>query len=443
MEGQTDNLLIYTSVINVRTTYIFKLILGELLGVNYELTTDLSRFQECKSPRLNYSSTIVEGALCIVPAALLEEKGINSHKIGYADFQGYKAPFAVYNKMSVLPFDMFSAAFYMVSRYEEYLPFLRDEHGRFTPQSSIADQKGFLQIPVVNRWALALGDLLKDKFPDLQIKTQNYAYLPTIDIDSAWAYKNKGLVRSLGGFLKNLVKADFNDISQRFKVMAGMANDPFDTFAVLQSLHKKYNLKPHYFVLFAEYGLNDKNIPTNNPSFQVLIKSIADYANVGIHPSYASNSNPLLLSDEIRKLSLVLHRDITSSRQHFLKLSLPETYRNLIDNDIKDDYTMGFASRPGFRAGICSTFKWYDLESEVATNLNIRPFAVMDGSLRDYMNLEADDAIAQIKPLVDEVKNVGGTFISLWHNETLSDEKRWKGWVEVYKQLLDYASRDL
>lgn len=440
MEGQSENLLVYTSVINARITYIFKLILGELLGVNYDLTTDFLRFQGCHGPRLNYSSNIVDGPLCVVPVALLEEKGINSHKIGYADFQDHKAPFAVYNKMSVLPFDVFSASFYMVSRYEEYLPFIRDEHGRFTAKSSIAAQNGFLQIPVVNRWAQALGQLLKAHYPNLEIKKQTYTYLPTVDIDAAWAYKNKGLVRSLGGFFKSLVNADFEDIRRRFEVMTGMSKDPFDTFDLLKSLHQQYNLKPHYFVLFAEYGLNDKNIPTNSPFFQVLIKAIADYATVGIHPSYASNSNPTLLSDEIRKLSLVLHRDITSSRQHFLKLSLPETYRNLIDNDIKDDYTMGFASLPGFRAGICSTFKWFDLESEVATNLNIHPFAVMDGSLRDYMNVEADEAMAHIRPLIDEVKNVGGTFISLWHNETLSGEKRWKGWIEVYKQLLDYAT---
>ena len=440
MGDQSENLLIYTALINARTTYIFNLIVGDLLGIDYELTTDFSLFQNYSGPRLNYSSEFVEGALCIVPIALLGEKGINSHKIGYTNFLGHKAPFAVYNKISAMPFDIFSAAFYMVSRYEEYLPFIRDDHGRFTPQSSIAEQKGFLQVPVVNRWALALGDLLKDRFPDLQIETPFYAYLPTIDIDSAWAYKNKGLVRSVGGFLKNLIKGDFNDVRNRLRVLAGMSKDPFDTFALLKSLHKQYDLRPHYFILFSEYGLNDKNIPTNNSSFQVLIKGIADYADVGIHPSYASNSKPSLLTDEIRELSLVLHSDITSSRQHFLKLTLPETYRNLIDNDIKDDYTMGFASRPGFRAGICSTFKWYDLESEVATNLNIHPFAVMDGSLRDYMKLEAEDAMTQIKPLVDEVKNVGGTFISLWHNETLSDEKRWKGWVEVYNQLLEYAS---
>jgi hypothetical protein len=440
MEGHSTDLLVYTPVVKARTTYIFKLIINDLLGVAFDFTTDENLFSTFPGPRINYSGIPLEGALQVVPAGLLEEKGINSHKIGFVDFQDHKAPFAVYNKLSALPFDMFSAAFFIVSRYEEYLPYIRDEYGRFSSNSSIAAQKKFLHIPVINRWAKVLGQLLTEQFPGLKIKGTSYNFLPTIDIDAAWAYKNKGLIRSLGGFLKGVVSRDLADVKRRFQVMMGATNDPFDTFPLIKELHQAHGLRPHFFILFAEYGLNDKNIPVGNADFQVLVKSIADYAAIGIHPSYASNSNPALLSIELSRLSSVLHRDITSSRQHFLKLSLPETYRNLLDNDIKDDYTMGYAACPGFRAGLCSTFKWFDLESEVATSLNVHPFAIMDGTLRDYMKVESGEAMAYIKPLVDEVKNAGGTFISLWHNESLSNEKRWKGWVDVYKELLVYAA---
>lgn len=440
MKDHSKRLLVFSPVVRARTTYIFKLIINDLLGIDFDFVSDENVFLNHDGPRLNYSDLLFEGALQIVPAGLLEEKGINSHKIGYVDFQDHKTPFAVYNKLSALPFDLFSAAFHLVSRYEEYLPYIRDEHGRFSSGSSIAAQKEFLHIPVVNRWAIALGQLLVKQFPELTVTGTSYNYLPTIDVDAAWAYKNKGLIRTLGGFLKGLAARDLADVKRRFQVMTGMANDPFDTFLFIKELHQAYGLRPHFFILFAEYGLNDKNIPVNNANFQVLVKSIADYADVGIHPSYASNKNPVLLSSEISRLSSVLHMDINSSRQHFLKLSLPETYRNLLDNDITDDYTMGYAACPGFRAGICSTFKWFDLESEVATNLNIHPFAIMDGTLRDYMKIEAEEALAHIRPLVDEVRNVGGTFISLWHNESLSGEKRWNGWVDVYKDLLHYAS---
>ncbi|MBW6491749.1 MAG: polysaccharide deacetylase family protein [Lentimicrobium sp.] len=439
MDNSLAELIIYTPVIKSRAKYIFQLIFSELLGIKFQIISDLEQFQSYQGAKLNYSAKAIEGSIQIIPAGLLEEKGINSHKIGFVDYTDHKAPFAVFNKSVDFPFDLFSASFYIVSRYEEYLPFIRDEYGRFSSESSLSVQKGFLHIPVVNRWAIDLGNLLVKRFPQLALIKNKYLFLPTIDIDAAWAYKNKGLFRSIGGFFKGLATRDFEDVRLRARVLTGLAVDPFDTFELIKKLHQEINLRPFFFVLFAGYGLNDKNIPTDNTSFQVLIKSLGDYADIGIHPSYASNTNRDLLEVEIKKLSSVLHTDITASRQHFLKLSLPETYRNLIDNDITDDYSMGFAARPGFRAGICSTFRWYDLESEVETKLNVHPFAIMDGTLRDYMKVDASNAMDYIRPLVDEVRTAGGTFISLWHNESLSDVKRWKGWVNVYKDLLSYA----
>jgi hypothetical protein len=138
-------------------------------------------------------------------------------------------------------------------------------------------------------------------------------------------------------------------------------------------------------------------------------------------------------------LRSVLNKDISSSRQHFLRIVLPSTYRNLIEQDITDDYSMGYAALPGFRAGICTPFNFYDLDLEIETKLRIHPFAVMDGTLNDYLGLTPADAIDHIKALIKEVKKVDGTFISLWHNESLSDQKRWKGWKRVYEQLIKEA----
>jgi hypothetical protein len=76
---------------------------------------------------------------------------------------------------------------------------------------------------------------------------------------------------------------------------------------------------------------------------------------------------------------------------------------------------------------------------EEETKLRIHPFAVMDGTLRDYMMLSAEEAVVEIKKLIKEVKAVNGTFISLWHNESLSNQLRWTGWQKVYEELLTAA----
>ncbi len=194
--------------------------------------------------------------------------------------------------------------------------------------------------------------------------------------------------------------------------------------------------------MFGHYGHFDKNINTRNRIFRFLIKKISDYAQIGIHPSYYTNENPEMLKREIKNLEMVVNKDITQSRQHFLRLNLPITYRNLIEEDITDDYSMGYAALPGFRAGICNSYNFYDLDIEIETKLRIHPFMVMDGTLKDYMNLTPTDAIEQVKHLISEVRKVNGTFTSLWHNESLSDEKRWKGWRKVYEELLKEAAEE-
>ena len=237
--------------------------------------------------------------------------------------------------------------------------------------------------------------------------------------------------------LKNF---NWSEVIQRSRVLFSGFKDPFDTYDLQIEYQRKYNLKPIYFFLFGLYGQFDKNINTRNRTYRFLVKKMGDYAQIGIHPSYYSNENPELLHKEIRNLEEVVNKDITQSRQHFLKLVLPVTYRNLIEEDITDDYSMGYASLPGFRAGICDPYNFYDLDIEAETKLRIHPFAVMDGTLRDYMELTPDEAIEEIKKLIDEVKKIDGTFSSLWHNEPLSDEKRWKGWRKVYEEMLKMAT---
>lgn len=435
-----SEILLYSPLKSSRLKYITGIMLGDLLGLSLKITTDEEVYRAYVGPRICYHTRqIAENSIHIGASGLLDERGINPHQLNLIDYAGSKALFPVYGKDTALPFDVFSAAFYVVSRYEEYLPYIRDVHGRFSAFSSLAWQKGFLQVPVVNLWAKELGKILTSRFPELQIKTPVYKFVPTIDIDAAWAFLHKGFYRSVGGFLKDIAALDPEGVKTRFRCLIKQQKDPFDNYGLMHSLHHQYHLSPKFFILFADYDQYDKNTPIYNVSFQRLIKGLSDEGEVGIHPSYASNTNESNLGREIQALSEVMHREVTSSRQHFLKIQHPDTYRNLLSHDITDDYTMGFAAQTGFRAGMCTTYPWYDLEMERVTGLRIHPFAVMDGTLGDYMEIDAGSAMHHIRPLVDVVRSVGGTFISLWHNESLSDWRRWKGWQRVYEEMLDYA----
>ena len=372
---------------------------------------------------------------------LLFETGISEQNISVFDYNSNKVFFAT-GKTSALPFDVFAASFYLVSRYEEYLPHIRDEHDRFLAEDSLAFTNGFLQKPLVNIWALWIKELIQEKYPSLIFAAKKYEFISTIDIDNAYAFIEKGFTRSLGGYLKSIFKLNVPEIFERTRALMRLQKDPYDTYDFQLGIIKKYKFKSIYFFLLGDYGVNDKNLPIESRKFQSLIKMLGDYAQIGIHPSYGSNKSKDQLKKEVERLSKVIHREVTISRQHFLKLTLPETYRNLIDLDITDDYTMGFASQVGFRASICSPFNFYDLDMDLETNLKIHPFAVMEGTLKYYMKVHREDAMQKIKPLIDEVKAVNGEFVSLWHNDSLSNQKIWLGWSSVYEEMVKYAVQE-
>jgi peptidoglycan/xylan/chitin deacetylase (PgdA/CDA1 family) len=414
--------------------------LKDIIGVDYIITHDKNVLKNYNGPCLTYCDQCIADEVFVYASRLLFEKGIEDQQISIFDWKNIPVFFGTHPKY-ILPFDPFAASFYLVSRYEEYLPHIKDEHMRFSPHQSLAFQKGFLDKPLVNIWAEELKKILLEKYPTISFKERHYKYISTFDIDSAFAYLEKGIMRHVGAITLALATFKFSKIIDRLSVIFGFKDDPLDTYAWQLEIKEKYHLKQIYFFLLGKYGEFDKNISVEGShKFQSLIKSIADYAEVGIHPSYASNFDKEQIKKEIRRLNKVLKRDVVKSRQHFLKITFPDTYRNLLEFDITEDYSIGYASEIGFRASICTPFNFYDLDLDVETKLKLVPFMLMDGTMKDYMKLSKEESILRAKKLVDEVRLVNGTFVTLWHNQSVSDKGEWIGWRNVYEEIAAYAS---
>ena len=426
-------ILIYTHTLTPRIKYIFKTIFTDVLQVNISFTSDSEEFKKYEGVKINYSASKLSSGIFFKATTLLFETKIQKQNIIISEYENKPCFYSV-DKESILPFDPFAASFYLISRYEEYLPHKKDEHGRFLANESLAFQHDFLEVPLVNLWINQLATLISSHSAEFEFPQKEFQYISTLDIDNAYAYQHKGVIRTLGALGKSLLKG--TDFSSRLKVILGNKKDPYDTFQYQKEVHEKYNITPIYFFLLGDYGVNDKNISVKNNTFQRLIKSISENNKIGIHPSYASNSSTDKIAKEKNRLQKVSQKEIISSRQHYLKLNLPNTYQNLINNGIIEDHTMGYAEYPGFRASICSAFYFYDLEKEKETELKVFPFTVMEATFQYYKKYTPEIALKHILTLMQRVKDVDGTFISVWHNESLSDEGIWKGWKIVYEKML-------
>lgn len=430
-------ILVYSNTITPRVRFSFDLIFTRILGQQVDFTKNKDELSSFEGIRINYSNQEIEGSLQFKINGLLHKKGIENPDINVFSWRDTPVFFKVNNDN--FPFDAFAASFYLATRYEEYLPHARDKFNRFNAEDSVAYKHNFLHIPVINIWAQWIEDLIATKFPAFQKINRKYRFVSTIDVDNAYAYIEKGFVRTLGGLALTLLNKQKEEFHSRIETLRGIKTDPFDTFKKLKKLHDAYHVEAKYFFLLGDYGLNDKNVPYTSKKFQSLMKEVADYYEVGIHPSFASNDDVAILKKEIDRLFSIIHKKIEISRQHFLKLEFPSTYRNLIECEVKEDYTMGYASQLGFRASVCSSYLFYDLDREHITDLIIHPFCFMEATLRHYLDIEATDAVNTLKPVIDAVKAVNGTCIGLWHNESISGIYPWQGWENVYEDVLKIA----
>ena len=432
-------LLVYTHKITPRLTYTLKHFFTRILQIPVQITTKVEEFVAHNDLKISYTKNPLGNEFFIRSVDLLFEQGINDVEIVMAKWDDADCFF--HSKQSAtVPFDVFAATFYLLSRYEEYLPHVKDHYERFPAVESLAYKNGFLEKPLIDIWAYKFRELLKERFPDYEFAERKFEYLSTIDVDLALNYKHKGVVRTVGAFLLDIFSFRLIEVINRAMAIMGFRKDPFDTFDELLFFQKEYNIKTIFFFLVGDYTTYDKNISSRNSKFKSLIKSVADYACVGLHPSYFTMHDEAILKKEKLRLENILNRPALKSRQHFLRIDLPETYQNLINLEVEEDYSMGYAAHCGFRASTCTPFYFYDLDYEIQTPLKIFPFAVMDVTLRDYLEFNNKRAYEAILNLAYEVKKVDGTFITLFHNETLSNRGKWRRWKKLYIDIFKHLS---
>jgi len=426
-------LLIYTHKITPRFSYTMKQVFTRILGIDIIFTTKVEDFIKHTGPKITYSKQPLQNEFFVRSNELLFVHGINDLRITVEDWEGTPCFFRT-NDPGAIPFDIFSASFYLLTRYEEYLPYLKDTHGRFPPSESIASTNNFLQLPVVDIWAYKFLDKLKERFPTVVSKKREFQHTSIIDVTSSHCFAHRGPMRSLAGLLYDLGTFKFKRVVQRTSVWLKIKQDPYNNYASLIEIQKKYQIKSIFFFQFANYSTYDKNVSPENNNFKYLIKSVADYSLVSLAASYSSFRDIELLKEEKKRLSNVVNRPINYSRMRYNRVDIPYTYRNLVEAEFTDDYTMGYSHEMGFRAGTCTPFYFYDIVMEEKQPIKIHPFAVHDYALRNS-NSE-DEALEKIRIYYDQVKKVNGHFVTIFSNELLGGDQA-INWLSLYNKVIE------
>ena len=418
---------VYSTLKSSRLEYVLNFIFKNTLEIDFKWTQD---------------STNLNGLILNYSDQKLPQQNHQIHPSGFLvngnwDFNKY---IFLRNKSNCFfpqengdhEFDVLSAIFFLITRMEEYNSKDLDQHLRYISDNSTLIKLGLEQQPVVDQWCFSLLRQLNTRFNIELTSPRKFHQYCTFDIDNAYAFKYKGVGRSLGSFFKDLINLRFDKLKQRVYFLTGKINDPYDNYDYILKFLEKNQLKSIFFFLLGDYAKMDKNIKHNHPNLISLIRSISKNHLIGIHPSYNSFNSLKTLKMEISRLDNIV-TTTSMSRFHYLRFSLPESYQILLRAGIKQDFSMGFVDRIGFRAGTCTPFYFYDLENELTTDLKILPFAYMDGVLNDKLKYNTENSSKLISKITQHVKNVNGSFNAVWHNESLSNQDRWNGWRRVFE----------
>lgn len=431
---------VYSPYTSARLTYTLNLFFTQWLNVDVEVYTDQEAFERHSTPcKLWYSD--VEGPNnipWIYNHGFLELTEGRKCKV---KLKGEGEEVQIFPGGGIMSFDVFAAVFFCVSRYEEYGDQTLDSHGRFPATNSLAYRMGFLEIPVVDIWQKQLVNKLSNHWQTNPFTNPKYKCVLTVDVDNASAYAFKGVLRSMLGIARALLRFD-KTLRPRIKTLASSRRDPFFTYHSQWALARRHNISLIHFVLCAGLSPHDRSLHPKNPNFQQLIRGMDEQANVGWHPSYSAFGHFSVLEKEQRQLAAILKKPLRISRQHYIRLRFPETYRQLLALAITDDYSMGYPDKDGFRAGTSMPFTFFDVEKNCDTKLMIHPFYFLDTYFSERQCLTADQALPKMKRYVDLVSTHGGELNLVWHHRTFSElMPQWKGWTRVLDNLLHYATK--
>lgn len=339
-------LLVYVPLLTPRIKYVFSFIFNDILKTEIGFSVNIREFVQSELPKFCYAAQPIGGELFFKSTGLLLEHKIAEQEIKTTTFGDATVPFAV--QKSALPFDVFAASFYFLSRYEEYLASGNQKSMPYPAESSLQYHLGLLELPVIDGWALILKNMLLKQFPTLSFNNKQFLFKPLYSVYPPAKNSRRNIFANAVDYLRSFVQ---NETSKHTEKLT----------AIRQAID---------------------GLQAHNPA----------------------ESSALLIP--------------SADHRHYFDTAMlmPKSYLKQTKSNSGNDYSMYYKNQPGFRAGTCSPFAWYDLQLDKKTRLIVHPVATTDMALLHNKSTEA--LLLQLNELLDHVKLVNGHFyfLSLYHD---------------------------
>lgn len=319
--------------------------------------------------------------------------------------------------------DIVTLSFIMLSRYEETILYFPRAIADFDMERSIANKYKFIDIPIVDEYAMILRTYLKVLLNGLVIVPQKSKITPTHDIDSIRRFDGfyNSMKTIIGGDL--LSRRSLSIMNESMKQYRKSFNDPNkDPLIVavdkLIYLSKEFGLRSEFYFMGANKSKYNTGYDACVPSVHRLMsRIIKNNMEVGFHAGYETPLNADLFIEEKCRIEKALGAKILGGRQHYLRFDINKTYKIWQLAGMKYDSSLGYNEREGFRCGTCHEFHPWDFDNNSAMKIVERPLIAMDGTFWNYRKMSIEDTYNALVKLHSRCHAVEGNFIILWHNE--------------------------
>ncbi|MDR3259738.1 MAG: polysaccharide deacetylase family protein [Fusobacteriaceae bacterium] len=352
----------------------------------------------------------------------------------------------VENNKIICGIDIFASSFFMLTRWEEYVNLTRDEHNRFPGSESLAYKNNFLHRPVVNEYVEMLKNILLYFNNDLKLSTTNYQLFLTHDVDTLCMWKNwKQVFKvALGDIIKRKnINLSIERIAKYLLIIRKKINDPYDTFDWLMDKSEAIGIKSRFYFMSGGTSFYDNYYKVNAKNTLDLMQKIRKREHIiGFHPSYNAYNNFQQFKNEKDILEKTFKQKILEGREHYLRFEIPTTWQIWEDNGLEIDGTCGYADKEGFRCGTGDEFSVFNFLKREKLKLKERPLIIMEGTLKNYQNLDIKQSETIYHYYIDISKKYKMKISMLFHNSSFVSTS-WKGWDRLYEQIINYSSNSI
>ena len=420
--------------------YILNVLIKDFLGIDFdsqisdEIKDYILEFQDKTIVIKDKFFTSRAGANYLRPNCLPQSVGFFKNEFTISDDIPVifgSNDFHAESNLLTCGIDIFASAFLMLTRWEEMVNPIRDAHGRFPGEESIAFKNNFLTRPVVNEYAELLWNMLVAcGFKEKREKRDFKLYL-THDIDHLFTSVTN---RQIAADLCKRFDAPMAYRHFRYKY----TQNPYDQYDFLMDCSERMNVQSRFCFkasdLITRYD-QDNYLTTGK--FRHIIRNIKARGHlIGFHPGYDTYLDESKWTKEKNLLEEAAQTKLLEGRQHYLRMLVPTTLRIWENNGMETDSTLGYADRNGFRCGTGDEFPVFDLLNRKQLKLKERPLVVMDGTLKQNTANSPEKSLEIVREYLQTGRKFGMGITLLFHNSSFNQEN-WPGWKRMYRNLTD------